>query len=108
MVENWTLAQLLDSAGDEQTKRAVHALYERAVVRKDGVAVYENEDLNHSELGHMQFVTYGSDACQIAGRRAPRTLPDIGNRINWRYQLKAVAGGAGVDEDRILAPDLDA
>ena len=58
--------------------------------RGDGCAVYENAELGHSELGHRQFVSFGSPAAQLETDTPPQTLPDIGNKINWRYQLIGV------------------
>jgi hypothetical protein len=84
--------------GDEAHADAVAALYDRATARGDGVAVFENWDLGHPALGHQQYVTYGSPQAQLelhdhtdVHTIPPKQLPDIGGRINWRYQLVAVA-----------------
>ena len=58
------------------------------IARGDGVAVYMNHDLGHPELGHYQFVSFGSADAQLETDFPPTTLPDIGNTINWRYQLE--------------------
>lgn len=55
--------------------------------RGDGVAVYQNQDLDHPELGHYQLVSYGSTVAQIETEEPPARMPDIGGAINWRYQL---------------------
>lgn len=55
--------------------------------RGDGMAIYENQDIGHLQLGHRQFVSFGSTAAQLESDEPPQRLPDIGNRINWRYQL---------------------
>jgi len=55
--------------------------------RGDGCAIYENAELGHSDLGHRQFVSFGSTFAQIEAIEPPQRLPDIGNKINWRYQL---------------------
>lgn len=87
----------------------VGSLIDRASVRGDGVAVYENMDLGHPELGERQYVTFGGPQAQLEaygypaseqsvglaqygleGGYLPKTLPDIGNRINWRFQLVAI------------------
>lgn len=93
--------------GQLEYGEAVLALFDRAAKRGDGVAVYENHDLGHPEVGERQYVTYGSTAAQLETRRGtypssqshqygddiiPLQLPDIGGRINWRYRLVAVAG----------------
>lgn len=55
--------------------------------RGDGCAVYRNEDIGHPDLGRMKFVSFGSEAAQLEVSEPPSTLPDIGEEINWRYQL---------------------
>ncbi len=82
----------------------------KAHARGDGVAVYVNQDLGHPDIGQWQVVSYGSEASQLETRNSPAgraeaeplryfkheddvlwtTLPDIGGRINWRYQLEAI------------------
>lgn len=57
------------------------------LARGDGLAVYENSELGHPELGHKQFVSFGSRAAMLEVPEPPTTLPDIGDSINWRYQL---------------------
>lgn len=54
-----------------------------------GVAVYENMDLGHPELGHRQYLTVTTFKDGVA----PQTLPDFPDRINWRYQLVGVYTG---------------
>lgn len=63
------------------------------LARGDGIAVYENADLGHRELGHRQYLSYGSPAAQLEVETPPTRLPDIGGRINWRYQLVGVHRG---------------
>ena len=65
------------------------AVVERWLDRGDGVAVYENKALDSSNLGHKQFVSYGSAAAQIETAEPPQRMPDVGNAINWAYQLVA-------------------
>lgn len=56
--------------------------------RGDGIAVYTNEDLGHSQLGDKRFVSFGSPAAQLETDTPPAVLPDgIGGGINWRYTL---------------------
>jgi hypothetical protein len=67
----------------------------RWLARGDGIAVYRNVDFGSSEFGDTKFVSYGSPAAQLEVDVPPQTLPDIGNVINWRYQLQGVyKGGA--------------
>lgn len=57
------------------------------LLRGDGIAVYENQDLGHPEIGDKQFASYGSPAAQLEVETPPERMPDIGGRINWRYTL---------------------
>jgi hypothetical protein len=59
----------------------------RWLARGDGIAVYRNEDLGHPEIGHLQFLSFGSHEAQLETDTPPERLPDIGSRINWRYRL---------------------
>ena len=71
------------------------------LARGDGIAVYENHDLGHPMIGHKQFISFGSDVCQLDrpewNEVPPQTLPDIGGAINWRYQLIGVYRGARLE-----------
>lgn len=58
-----------------------------------GVAVYENVDLSHTEIGHRKYVTFGTPKAQIRDETPPERLPDIGDQINWRYILRGVYRG---------------
>lgn len=74
---------------DELLATAV-AQVNRWLERGDGVAVYENQDLGHPQLGHIQIVSYGSEASMLycpLTRELPTRMPDINGAINWRYQL---------------------
>lgn len=56
--------------------------------RGDGIAMYENQDLGHPDLGDKRYVSYGSPAAQLETSTPPTQLPDgIGGTINWRYVL---------------------
>ena len=72
---------------DPELQSEARATFERWLDRADGVALYENHDLGHPELGHRQFLSFGSEAAQLPYEEAPAMLPDIGTRINWRYAL---------------------
>ena len=65
-----------------------HGMVQRWLDRGDGVAVYKNADLGHPDLGHMQFVSFGSEKAQLEVDEPPQRMPDIGGAINWRYQLE--------------------
>lgn len=68
----------------------------RWLQRGDGIAVYQNVALDSAGLGHRQFVSFGSAAAQIETSEPPQRLPDIGNAINWKYQLEGVYRGAAL------------
>lgn len=61
--------------------------------RGDGVAVYRNEAMDHSQHGHVEYVSFGSEQAQLEPQYCdeagspPKRLPDVGNQINWPYQL---------------------
>lgn len=61
--------------------------------RGDGVAVYENAALDSANAGHKQFVSFGSESAQLPGENPPQRMPDIGNKINWQYQLVGIYRG---------------
>ena len=69
------------------------ATVERWLERGDGVACYQNQAMDSSQLGHRKFVSYGSAAAQLEtdanGGKLPERLPDIGNQIHWAYTLIA-------------------
>lgn len=54
------------------------------------IAIYENADLGHPDQGLRTYVTYGSSEAQLETPTPPERLPDIGNKINWRYRLIGV------------------
>lgn len=68
----------------------------RWLERGDGLAVYENHDLGHSEVGHRQYLSFGSPSAQLEMEDPPERLPDIGDAINWRYVLVGVYRGAAL------------
>lgn len=70
-----------------------HAQVNRWLARGDGIAVYSNHEIGHPDLGHRQFVSFGSAAAQLETSTPPDRLPDIGTRINWRYWLDGVYRG---------------
>ncbi len=45
-------------------------------------AVYENHDLGHCDLGHLQFLKFGP-GCTF--ETPPERMPDTETHINWRY-----------------------
>lgn len=61
--------------------------------RGDGIAVYENQDLGHPELGDKKFLSYGSEAAQLETDTPPEQLPDTKQSINWRYRLIGIYKG---------------
>jgi len=87
-----TKQELLD-LGDPSVRDALQRLCDRAHARGDGVAVYENQEINpgkNSNGGHLQFVSCGGPAAQIEVMPPPDKMPDIGGNINYCYYLKGV------------------
>jgi hypothetical protein len=66
---------------------SVTAPVTRWLARGDGVAIYQNAELGHPEMGDIQIVSYGSPEAMLEVEEPPQTLPDIGGKINFRYQL---------------------
>lgn len=88
------LAELRDEFGEnlDEARFGVNRILERG----DGVAVYQNADLTHPEIGRRLTYSFGSKAAQFEDIQSPddlpTTLPDglaqhITGGINWRYQL---------------------
>ncbi|HXU02717.1 MAG TPA: hypothetical protein VN903_17250 [Polyangia bacterium] len=70
-----------------------HATVNRWLARGDGIAIYSNHDLGSRDIGHQQFVSFGSAAAQLETDPPPSRLPDIGAAINWRYYLEGTYRG---------------
>lgn len=98
--EIWTAPQLRSYIVKQYDDGAppVFLLLNRWLGRGDGVAVYENHELGHPEMGLCQITSYGSQAAQIEAPEPPAILPDIGHRINWRYVLIATYRGDQIDD----------
>jgi hypothetical protein len=43
---------------------------------------FQNHDLGHIDLGHLQFLAIGPD-CTF--KTVPKRMPDTAQSINWRY-----------------------
>lgn len=71
----------------------------RWLARGDGIAVYEAMAFDRSDFGSRQYLSYGSSAAQLEVDEPPKTLPDIGGKINWAYQLVGTYRG-----DQLEAP----
>lgn len=78
----------------ELPAQEVNRLIPMWLERGDGVAVYQNVDLGHPDLGDVVPTSYGSSEAQLEGD-PPWRLPDglRGGQINWRYTLQGVFGG---------------
>lgn len=57
-------AEFLHDEDPDLYERSRHTI-NRWLERGDGVAVYQNEDLGHPELGKRQFVSFGSRNAQL-------------------------------------------
>ena len=75
-----------------------HGLVRGWMDRGDGVAVYRNQAMDSANLGHRQFVSYGSAKAQLEMEEPPQRLPDLGSKINWAYQLEAAIQRTGGEE----------
>lgn len=59
--------------------------------RGDGIAVYQNAEMGHSNCGHRKFCSFGSKQAQLENCDfPPQRMPDIGDQINWRYILVGI------------------
>lgn len=56
-----------------------------------GVAVFENRDMGHPELGYRKYLSRASFKGEV-----PNILPDFGDSINWRYVLVGVYEGPAI------------
>ena len=45
-------------------------------------AAFQNHDLGHQHLGHLQFLAVGP---RNTFKQAPARMPDTATRLNWRY-----------------------
>lgn len=88
-MNTFTADEILAMA-DEEIRDALTRIIGRVQHRGDGLAVYENMELGHPEIGLLYFMSYGSEVSQIETKNPPTTMPDIGGVIGWRYQLKGV------------------
>lgn len=93
MPERLTREALDEILREEELPPQAFAWVERWLARGDGVAIYCNELLGDSQLGTRQIMSYGSPAAQLEVDEPPETLPDIGQRINWRFRLEATYRG---------------
>ncbi|MFJ1700449.1 hypothetical protein ACIOHC_36260 [Streptomyces sp. NPDC088252] len=88
------IATLREWGGTDDSPEAFAWLWETTkkmnmwLQRGDGIAIYENQDLCHSELGDKKFTSFGSTDAQLVASTPPEILPDgVGGTINWRYTL---------------------
>jgi hypothetical protein len=95
-MKQFTKQQVLELINKEH-----HDVVLRWLARGDGIGVYENHDLGHPDIGHKQFVSFGSAAAQLETDDPPTRLPDIGGRINWRYSL------VGTHRDKVEGDPCD-
>jgi hypothetical protein len=96
------LRDLIDSEGSVAERNAMLSQINVWLERGDGVAVYENHDLGHPELGHKIFLSYGSPAAQITMDTPPGPCPvdlgRLGGRMHWRYRLVGTYRGEPLSE----------
>lgn len=96
MSTTYTPEQILEllresSQGDEQWVQLASEKFNAILLRGDRIAVYQNMELGHPELGHRQYISYGSTVSALGTvDPPPERLPDWPGQINWRYQLQGV------------------
>ena len=66
------------------------------LARGDGVAVYENNDLGHYDLGRIICLSYGSDVA-VFETEPPQRMPDLPDVIGWRYTLAGTYRGEALE-----------
>ena len=84
------LFEMMEKGGGPQQGQA---LVRGWLDRGDGVAAYENKALDSGQLGHVKYLSFGSERAQLEPKdcdsegNPPQRLPDIGPALNWAYQL---------------------
>lgn len=89
------LTQYLKGGAEDQYRPIVDQM-NKWLRRGDGIAVYENHDFGHPDLGDRRFVSFGSVQAQLETEDPPTVLPDSPKQINWRYQLIGTYKGAAL------------
>jgi len=71
--------------GDEKADPEILKILQQRVAEHPGTrwVAYQNHEIGHPELGHLQFLAVGPD-CTFTEAPQPR-LPDTRTKINWRY-----------------------
>lgn len=100
-------ARLMAGAEDRNWSEKTRATFNRWLARGDGLAVYRNAAMDSSGCGNRKYVSFGSKEAQIETDEPPQRLPDIGNQINWMYQLEGVFRGESLDTSADTRPDSD-
>lgn len=67
-----------------------------------GIAVYENHDLGHPQLGHQRFFTYGTDDATFDLKHCPRCSGELFE--NLYCGNSACSGHDGVTEEEASLP----
>lgn len=80
MMKTFDRTEIIDILTElEMPRQGAVSVLNHWLERGDGVAVYQNVDLGNQEIGHRQFVSFGSE--------------DVGGAINWRYILEGIYRG---------------
>ena len=85
-MKQMTLAEITEDM-DLEIKGTAVPLLQRWLDRGDGVAWYQNANLESNRRGHSKWVSFGSPTAQIEADEPPVRMPDVGEEINWAYQL---------------------
>jgi hypothetical protein len=78
--------------------KEVWPIVNRWLMRADGIAIYENKALDSSMAGEKKLVSFGSKDAMLEVSEPPARLPDIGNAVNWPYQLIGTYRGEILDD----------
>lgn len=97
MVREWSRDELIEhlkaKGGDDPSYfNDACRMINKWLVRGDGAAIYQNELIGASPLD-TEIVSFGSPKTQLETESPPSQMPDIGNRINWRYWLAGTYRG---------------
>lgn len=93
MMKTFDRTEIIDILTElEMPRQGAVSVLNHWLERGDGVAVYQNVDLGNQEIGHRQFVSFGSEEALLPGE-PPERMPDVGGAINWRYILEGIYRG---------------
>lgn len=93
-LRDYTATEMSEMVGAESIEKVNVWL-----ARGDGIAVYENQDLNAPDSGERKFFSFGSGEAVFLGV-LPDRLPDFPGEINWRFILVGTYRGHQLEPPR--------